>query len=72
MTNAVLKDTIIKNSYFKNSKLDGVVMNDSDNDSCFKQDIINRIFCKINFEINPDRPPYETDFELRDSYSLRS
>ena len=47
-------------------------MDKVDSDSCFKQDLISRIICKITFEINPNSPPYETNYELRDNYSLRS
>ena len=72
LTNANLKNAVIQNSYFKNAKLDGVMMDETDTDSCFKQDLLNKIICKINFELNPNSPPYETNFEFRDNYSLRS
>ena len=72
LTNVNLENAIIHNSYFKNTKLDGVKTGGTVSDSCFKQDLLNRIICKINFELNPDSPPYETYYELRDSYSLRS
>ena len=36
-------------------------------DSCFKQDLLSRMICKINFELSPDSPPYETNYELGDN-----
>ena len=72
LTNANLENAVIKNSYFKNSKLEGVVIDGATTDSCFKQDLLNKIICKISFEINPNTPPYETYFEFRDNYSLRT
>ena len=48
LTNANLKKAVIQNSYFKNAKLDGVMMDETDTDSCFKQDLLNKIICKIN------------------------
>ena len=54
------------------SGLKVVSVNQNDNDSCFKQDLFSRIICKINFEVNPNSPPYETYFEFRDNYSLRT
>ena len=47
-------------------------INEAITDSCFEQDLINRIICKIKFELNPDSPPYETNYEFRDNYSLRN
>ena len=72
LTNANLKNAKIQNSYFKNSKMDGVVLDGASIDSCFKQDILSRLICKINFELNPNSPPYETNYEFRDNYVLRN
>ena len=52
--------------------MDGMNIDGINSDSCFKQDLLSRVICKINFELNPDSPPYETTYELRDNYSLRS
>jgi len=51
--------------------LNNIVTKDTKSDSCFEQDIFNRIICKINFELVPNSPPYESNYELRDNYSLR-
>ena len=63
---------MIKNSYFKNVKLDGVKSDGTIKDSCFEQDLLNKIICKISFELNPDSPPYDSHYQLRDDYSLRT
>ena len=71
LTNANLDSAKIQNSFFKNAKMENVIINETITDSCFEQDLINKIICKINFEINPNTPPYETTNEFRDNYSLR-
>ena len=52
--------------------MENVIINETITDSCFEQDLINRIICKIKLELNPDSPPYETNYEFRDNYSLRN
>ena len=72
LTNANLKNAKIHNSYFKNAKIGNVNIDGTITDSCFEQDLINKIICKIKLELNPNSPPYETTYELRDNYSLRN
>ena len=47
-------------------------INETITDSCFEQDLINRMICKIKLELNPDSPPYETNYDFRDNYVLRN
>ena len=72
LTNANLNSAKIQNSFFKNAKIENVIINETITDSCFEQDLINKIICKIKLELDPDSPPYETNFEFRDNYSLRN
>ena len=72
LTNANLKNTIIQNSYFKNAKMDRIIINETNSDSCFEQDLFNKVICKIKLELSQYSPPSETDYELRDNYSLRN
>ena len=72
LTNANLSNAKIQNSFFKNAKMENVIINETITDSCFEQDLINRIICKIKLELNPDSPPYETKYKIRDNYSLRN
>jgi len=67
-----LSNAKIQNSFFKNAKIENVTIDEAITDSCFEQDLINRIICKIKLELDPDSPPYETNYEFRDNYSLRN
>jgi hypothetical protein len=49
-----------------------VIIYETYSDSCFKQDFFSKVICKIKLELNPNSPPYETNYELRDNYSLRN
>ena len=51
--------------------MDDMIIDGTYSDSCFEQDLISKVICKIKLELNPDSPPYETNYELRDNYSLR-
>ena len=72
LTNVNLNSAKIQNSFFKNAKMGNMNINETITDSCFEQDLINRIICKIKLELNPDSPPYETNYEFRDNYVLRN
>ena len=72
LTNANLTNAKIQNSYFKNAKMDNMIINQTHNDSCFEQDLFSKVICKIKLDLNPNSPPYETNYELRDNYSLRN
>ena len=52
--------------------MDKIIINETNSDSCFEQDLLSKVICKIKLELNPDSPPYETNYELRDNYSLRN
>ena len=71
LTNANLESAKIQNSFFKNAKMENMNINEAITDSCFEQDLINRIICKIKLELNPNSPPYEQTYEFRDNYVLR-
>ena len=39
-------------------------------DSCFHDDLINKIQCTIIRQFSIENPPYETTYEHRDNYSI--
>jgi hypothetical protein len=72
LTGVSLKNAEIQNSYFKNAKMNKIIIGETNSDSCFEQDLLSKVICKIKLELSPDSPPYESNYELRDNYSLRN
>ena len=53
--------------------MDGIKLSsETKTDSCFKQNFLDKVICKIQKIIIAGSPPYETYFELRDEYVLRT
>jgi hypothetical protein len=58
-------------SYFKNTILDDVLIDSTTlTDSCFENDVINKIQCTLMRYTLPGMPPYETTYEHRDNYKI--
>ena len=58
-------------SYFKNTILDDIVIGSTTlTDSCFENDIVNKIQCTLMRYTLPGMPPYETTYEQRDNYKI--
>ena len=71
LSNANLINTNLLKSYFKNTILDNVIVDSSTlTDSCFENNIVNKIQCTLMRYTLPGMPPYETTYEQRDNYKI--
>jgi uncharacterized protein YjbI with pentapeptide repeats len=59
-------------SYVKNTNLHNTIINSTTlTDVCFENNFIEKIQCKLYRSTSLGNPPYDTNFEHRDSYPVR-
>ena len=71
LSNTNLLGANLLKSYFKNTILDDMVIDSTTlTDSCFENDILNKIQCSLIRYSLPGMPSYETTYEQRDNYKI--
>ena len=71
LSEANLSGANLLKSYIKNTNLEHIITDSNTlTDTCFSNDLINKIQCKISRLTSIGNPPYETTFEHRDNYRV--
>ena len=71
LSNANLSGANLLQSYVKNANLENIITDSSTlTDICFKNNLIDKIQCKIQRLVSIDDIPYNTTNEHRDNYDV--
>ena len=71
LSNANLSGANLLQSYVKNTNLENIITDSSTlTDTCFENNLIDKIQCKIYRLVSIDDIPYNTTYEHRDNYKI--